>query len=106
MTTVLDKVPDQHVYQMPSKWKSSNSPWYRWQALAKNGRTSYNGVQNTMQPHTSTAVADCIYQLLEWCDDLRKDIARTFGDLTQKTELQIKTLAVCQENTMITSIGL
>ena len=60
---------------------------------------------------THLAAADCIYQLLECCDDdLRKDLARTFGDLTSKTELQVKnsmkTLAVRQENTMVARVQL
>ena len=49
---------------------------------------------------------DVIFQLLECCDEsLRKDLTRTYGDLTSSSEdsvlSKIKTLAVRQENVMV-----
>ena len=60
---------------------------------------------------THLADADYIHQILEcYDDDIHKDLACTLCDFTLKTELQaknsIKTLAVCQENTMITRVQL
>ena len=50
--------------------------------------------------------SDVIFQLLECCDEsLRKDLTRTFGNLTSSSEdtvlKNIKTLAVRQESTMV-----
>ena len=54
---------------------------------------------------------DVLYQLLESCDDqLRKDIIRTHGTLTNGTEQQalesIRTLAVRPENVMVSRVEL
>ena len=55
--------------------------------------------------------SDIIYQLLECCDEtLRKDLSRSFSDLTSSTEEtllnNIKTLAIRQENVMVARMQL
>ena len=60
---------------------------------------------------THLAGSDVIYQLLECCDEtLRKDLTRTFGNLTSSDEStlldRIKTLAVRQENIMVARVQL
>ena len=60
---------------------------------------------------TRVAGHDRIIQLLECCDEqLRKDLTRSHGSLTTKTEVDIlaaiKTLAVRQENTMVARVTL
>ena len=54
---------------------------------------------------------DVVYQLLECCDEsLRKDLTRTFGSLSNRTEeallRNIKSLAVRQENVMVARVQL
>ena len=56
---------------------------------------------------------DIIYQLLECCDDqLRRDLSRTYGDLTITTETEdtvigfIKTFAVRAENILVSRVQL
>ena len=70
--------------------------------------------QQRWQEHklaTRLTGSDIIYQLLECCDEiLRKDLSRSFSDLTSSTEQtllnNIKTLAIRQENVMVARMQL
>ena len=66
---------------------------------------------NQYKQATRLQAADTIFQLLECCtEDLRKDLARTYGDLTGKDEDTvkgyIKSLAVRPENHLVARVQL